>query len=76
MSEAFVNTLRRDYLDGADRGTAVALLDQIPAWIADYNSVAPHSALCYRPPTEYRRLQDQDTQTASAVEAKESTVLS
>jgi putative transposase len=76
MSEAFVNTLRRDYLDGADRRTAAALLDQVPAWFADYNGVAPHSALRYRPPTEYRRLQDEEAQTASAVEAKESRVLS
>jgi putative transposase len=76
MAEAFVNTLRRDYLDGADRGTAAALLDQIPAWFADYNGVAPHSALRYRPPTEYRRLQAEATQAATVVEAKESTVLS
>lgn len=76
MSEAFVNTLRRDYLDGADRSSAAALLAQIPAWFADYNGVAPHSALRYRPPTEYRRLQAEATQAARAVEAKESTVLS
>jgi transposase InsO family protein len=76
MSEAFVNTVRRDYLDGADRGTAAAVLDQIPAWFADYNGVAPHSALRYRPPTEYRRLQAEALQAATAAEAKESTVLS
>ena len=76
MSEAFVNTLRRDYLDGADRSTAAALLDQVPAWIADYNGVAPHSALRYRPPTEYRRLQQQDVQAASAAGTKEDTVSS
>ena len=34
MSEAFVNTLRRDYLAGADRSTAAIVLDQIPAWLA------------------------------------------
>ena len=37
MSEAFVNTLRRDYLDGADLSTAARVLEQIPGWIADYN---------------------------------------
>lgn len=30
MSEAFVNTLRRDCLAGADRSTATAVLDQVP----------------------------------------------
>ena len=56
MSKAFVNTLRRDYLAGADRSTAAAVLDQIPHWIGDYNGVAPHSALGYRAPVEYRQL--------------------
>lgn len=76
MSEAFVNTLRRDYLDGADRSTAAVLLDQVPAWFADYNGVAPHSALRYRPPTEYRRLQQQAAHAATAAGAKEDTVSS
>jgi putative transposase len=54
MSEAFVNTLRRDYLAGADLSTAARVLEQIPAWIADYNAVAPHSALGYQSPQQYR----------------------
>ena len=54
MSEAFVNTLRRDYLAGADRSTAAVVLAQIPAWLADYNAVAPHSALDYQSPQQYR----------------------
>lgn len=54
MSEAFVNTLRRDYLAGADRSTAALVLEQIPAWIADYNAVAPHSALGFQSPQQYR----------------------
>lgn len=37
MSEAFVNTLRRDYIAGADLGTAAAVLDQVPTWIADWS---------------------------------------
>jgi putative transposase len=57
MSEAFVNTLRRDYLEGAELSTAALVLEQIPAWIADYNGVAPHSALGYQSPHEYRRTQ-------------------
>jgi len=54
MSEAFVNTLRRDYVSGADRRDAATLLDQVTAWIADYNAVAPHSSLGYRSPHQYR----------------------
>ncbi len=54
MSEAFVNTLRRDYVAGAELSTAAQVLEQIPAWIADYNAVAPHSALGYQSPQQYR----------------------
>ena len=54
MSEAFVNTLKRDYVSGADRGDADTLLDQSAAWIADYNAVAPHSSLGFRSPHQYR----------------------
>jgi putative transposase len=54
MSEAFVNTLKRDYVSGADRSSAAALLEQVPAWIADYNAVAPHSALGFQAPQQYR----------------------
>jgi transposase InsO family protein len=57
MSEAFVNTLRRDYLDGTDRSSAARVLEQVPGWIGDYNEHAPHSALGYRSPLEYRREQ-------------------
>jgi len=57
MSEAFVNTLRRDYIVGADLSTAAVVLNQIPAWIADYNAVAPHSALGYQSPHQYRSAQ-------------------
>ena len=54
MSEAFVNTLRRDYVSGADLSTATAVLEQLPAWVADYNAEAPHSALGYRSPAQFR----------------------
>ena len=54
MSEAFVNTLRRDYQAGADLSTAERVLEHIPAWIVDYNAVAPHSALGYQSPQQYR----------------------
>jgi len=54
MSEALVNTLRRDYLAGTDLSSAAAVLEQIPAWFADYNAVAPHSTLSFRSPRQYR----------------------
>jgi putative transposase len=54
MSEAFVNTMKRDYVAGADLSTAAAVMEQIPAWIEDYNTVAPHSALDFKSPLEYR----------------------
>jgi len=54
MAEAFVWTLRRDYLDGADLSSAAVVLAQLPAWIADYNTHAPHSALNHRSPRQYR----------------------
>ena len=57
MSEAFVNTIRRDYQAGADLSTAAAVLAQVPAWIADCNAVAPHSALGYQSPLQYRSAQ-------------------
>ena len=57
MSEALVNTLRRDYLAGADLATAPGLLEQLPVWIADYNAVAPHSALGFQSPQQYRSTQ-------------------
>ena len=53
MSKAFVNTLKRDYVSGADRRSAAATLKQAPAWIADYKAVAPHSALGFRAPQQY-----------------------
>lgn len=55
MAEAFVNTLKRDYVSGADRSDAATVLDQVGAWIADYNALAPHSALGYRSPAQYRK---------------------
>jgi putative transposase len=54
MSEAFVNTLKRDYAAGADRSDAAVLLEQPSLWIEDYNAIAPHSALGYRSPWQYR----------------------
>lgn len=58
MAEAFVHTMRRDYLDGADLSTAARVLEQLPGWIEDYNTVAPHSSLGYQTPVQYRQKED------------------
>jgi transposase InsO family protein len=53
MAEAFVKTLKRDYVRVTpipDAATALALID---SWMEDYNTVHPHSRLGYRSPREY-----------------------
>jgi putative transposase len=59
MAEAFVNTMRRDYVNGGDLSDADTVLRQLPTWIEDYNRLAPHSALGDRSPREYRELTGQ-----------------
>jgi len=59
MAEAFVNTIKRDYVGGADLSDAGTVIQQIPGWIEDYNRIAPHSALGVLAPTEYRDRQRQ-----------------
>jgi putative transposase len=54
MSEAFVNTMRRDYIESADLWSAAGVIAQVPAWFEDYNEVAPHSALKMKSPREFR----------------------
>lgn len=58
LAEAFVNTFKRDYLGGADRPDASAVLAQLPGWVADYNGEAPHAALGYLAPAMYRLAQN------------------
>ena len=54
LAEAFVKTLKRDYVAGADLRDAESVLLQLTDWIEDYNTRAPHSALGIRSPAEYR----------------------
>lgn len=54
MSEAFVNTLKRDYVYTNDCDTAENVIKMLPGWFADYNQIAPHSALGMKSPAEYR----------------------
>lgn len=64
IAEAFVHTLRRDYVDGADRSSAKQILALVPGWIGDYNTFAPHSSLGMRSPAEHRsRVQTHDAET-------------
>lgn len=54
MAEAFVKTFKRDYVYVNELWTAEHVLDQLPAWFADYNEVAPHKALKMKSPREFR----------------------
>ena len=45
MSEAFVKTLKRDYIRISALPDAQTALRLIEGWIEDYNEIHPHSAL-------------------------------
>ena len=53
MAEAFVRTLKRDYVRVNPRPDARTVIEQLPAWLTHYNEVHPHKALGYRSPREY-----------------------
>ena len=53
MAEAFVKTLKRDYVRMGLIPDAAAALALIDSWMEDYNTVHPHSRLGYRSPREY-----------------------
>lgn len=53
MAEAFVKTLKRDYVRVGLIPNAAAALLLIDSWMEDYNTVHPHSRLGYRSPREY-----------------------
>jgi putative transposase len=53
MAEAFVRTIKRDYVRVSPRPDAETVVRQLPNWIAHYNEVHPHSALGYRSPREF-----------------------
>ena len=57
MAEAFVNTIKRDYVSQADLSDAETVIRQLPGWFADYNSVAPHSFLGQISPKTFRAQQ-------------------
>jgi transposase InsO family protein len=53
ISEAFVKTLKRDYVHVTPLPDAEAVLALIGAWIEDYNENHPHSGLKMRSPREF-----------------------
>lgn len=53
VCEAFVKTLKRDYARVNPRPDAISVLQQLPAWFEDYNTVHPHSGLRMRSPREF-----------------------
>lgn len=55
MSEAFVKTLKRDYVRISPLPDAETALRQIDGWIYDYNEIHPHSALKMASPRQFIR---------------------
>ena len=53
VCEAFVKTMKRDHARVNPRPDAISVLQQLPAWFEDYNTVHPHSGLRMRPPREF-----------------------
>lgn len=53
VCEAFVKTLKRDYARVNPRPDAISVLQQIPAWFENYNTIHPHSGLRMRSPREF-----------------------
>lgn len=53
IAEAFVKTLKRDYVWLGELADAEAVMRQLPKWIEDYNERAPHKALKMRSPRAF-----------------------
>ena len=53
VCEAFVKTLKRDYVRVNPRPDAHSVLHQLTAWFEDYNTNHPHSGLRMRSPREF-----------------------
>jgi transposase InsO family protein len=53
ISEAFVKTLKRDYVRVTPLPDAQAVLDLVGGWIEDYNDNHPNSGLKMRSPREF-----------------------
>ena len=60
MSEAFVKTIKRDYVYVSDCYSAEVSMGLLEGWIKDYNTVAPHLGLGMRSPSEYRKWREEE----------------
>ena len=56
MAEAFVKTLKRDYVYLSDVPDAETVMSYLPIWIEDYNCNHPHSGLKMKSPREFRSI--------------------
>ena len=56
MAEAFVKTLKRDYVYLSDVPDAETVMSYLPIWIEDYNCSHPHSGLKMKSPREFRSI--------------------
>ena len=59
ISEAFVKTLKRNYIKIVNLPDAKTALRQINGWIEDYYRIHPHSALNMNSPRMFRRALNQ-----------------
>lgn len=55
MAEAFVKTIKRDYVYVSDLSDAQTVMQQLPFWFEDYNENAPHKGLKMRSPKQFLR---------------------
>ena len=53
MAEAFVRTIKRDYVRVSPLPDAQTVINTLPIWFEHYNTVHPHKALGYRSPREF-----------------------
>ena len=53
MAEAFVRTIKRDYVRVSPVPDAKTVKRLLPSWMTHYNEVHPHKALGYRSPREF-----------------------
>lgn len=53
MAEAFVKTMKRDYVYVSDLSDAQTVMGLLPLWFRDYNENAPHKGLKMRSPRQF-----------------------
>ncbi len=63
VCEAFVKTFKRDYARVNPRPDAISVMQRLPEWFEDYNTIHPHSGLRMRSPREFIAAQSASTAT-------------